>query len=96
MLIELVEPVRRGSARPLDPDRSRPVHAHPRSLGAPRPAGLPVPDAPPNVGVRVVGAEPAGRGGHVPRTDGDVAGQPQALASAAVASPTGFCTRRVA
>ncbi|MFI9009659.1 hypothetical protein ACIGNX_20755 [Actinosynnema sp. NPDC053489] len=68
VLVELVEPVSRGPARPLDPDRlSAPVRAHLRSLGALRPAGLPVPDGePPRVGVRVVGAEPAGLGAHFP------------------------------
>ncbi|TQM83527.1 hypothetical protein FHX81_5953 [Saccharothrix saharensis] len=63
VLVELFEPVRRGSARPLDPDRlTAPVREHLRALGALRPAGLPVPGAPPNVGVRVLGTEPAGLG----------------------------------
>ncbi|MEU4739818.1 hypothetical protein AB0G02_05035 [Actinosynnema sp. NPDC023658] len=70
VLVELFEPVLRGSARPLDPDRlPAPVRAHLpqlRSLGALRPAGLPVPDEPLSVGVRVIGAEPAGLGGHFP------------------------------
>ncbi|PSL58065.1 hypothetical protein B0I31_101280 [Saccharothrix carnea] len=59
------EPVRRGSARPLDPERLiAPVREHPRWLGAPRPVGLPVPDVPLNVGVRVFGTGPAGLGDH--------------------------------
>lgn len=71
--VELFEPVRRGSARPLDPDRpTAPVREHPRSLGMPRPAGLPAPDEPLNVGVRVLGAEPAGLGEHLPPTVGAV------------------------
>ena len=72
VLVELFEPVRRGSARPLDPGRlTAPVREQLRSLGALRPAGLPVPDAPLNVGVRVVGTEPAGLGGHFPPPDGE-------------------------
>ncbi|MEV8436557.1 hypothetical protein AB0425_04235 [Actinosynnema sp. NPDC051121] len=70
--VELVEPVRRGSARPLDPDRlTAPVREHLRSLGALRPAGPPVPDVPLNVGVRVLGAEPAGLGECFPPPVGD-------------------------
>ncbi|ONI88450.1 hypothetical protein ALI22I_19015 [Saccharothrix sp. ALI-22-I] len=71
VLVELFEPVLRGSARPLDPEQlTAPVRAHLpqlRSLGALRPAGLPAPDKPLNVGVRVVGAEPAGLGRHFDR-----------------------------
>lgn len=78
--VEPVEPVRRGSARPLDPDRpTAPVRPHPSS------PGLPVPDA----GSRVVGAAPAGLGGGFPRPDGDAVGRPQALAPA---SPSRFRT----
>lgn len=62
VLVGVFEPVRRGSARPLDPERlTTPFHARPRSLGVPGPVGLPVPDAPSRVGV--LGAAPAGLGG---------------------------------
>ncbi|MEU4442139.1 hypothetical protein AB0K14_15265 [Actinosynnema sp. NPDC050801] len=72
LLVELFEPVRRGTARPLDPERlSGPVRAQLRSLGALRPAGLPVPDEPLNVGVRVVGTAPAGLGDHFPPHGGE-------------------------
>jgi hypothetical protein len=62
--VGVFEPVRRGSARPLDPERpTAPFHAHPRPLGVPDPVGWPAPDVPPRIGVRVTGAGPAGLGG---------------------------------
>ncbi|XVS63078.1 hypothetical protein ACQPYE_33205 [Actinosynnema sp. CA-299493] len=84
VLIELFEPVRRGSARPL---------AHP---GSPSPAGSTVSDAPPDLGAHVVGTEPAGFGEHLPLPDGDVVVRAQALASAATAPPSCVHERRAA
>ncbi|QQQ75078.1 hypothetical protein IOD16_28780 [Saccharothrix sp. 6-C] len=83
--VELFEPVRRGSARPL---------AHP---GSPGPAGSTVSDVPPNVGAHVVGTEPAGSGAHLPPPPGGaVVARAQALAPVVAALPGGSRERRAA